>query len=208
LPIPSLDDPQAQARLKDAVLKRVEDTVKTMFVNPGPPHHIASAVYPSANLADLLLGTGALTDEERARLKARLAYMAYLLNWRSYWAPEKGYGSTPNMSSFAYDAVGLIGLLLADHPESPRWIRACTRQIDRELASWASEDGAWIEAPHYVRAAWQEHTMLMLALKQAGARDYFRNPKVRRFFEYYFTLQTPPDPDGNRQRGVPCIGRS
>lgn len=204
--VPPYDDPAAQAKLKEAVLRQADELVRRMAVNPGPPHHVASAVYPMANLADLLLGTNVLSPAERARLRAQLAFMAYVLNWRGYWAPELGYAANPNMTSFCYDAVGLVGLLLRDHPEAERWIRACTTEIDRELAHWASPDGAWIESPGYVRAAWQEHTMLFAALRQAGGRDYYRDPRVQQFLRYYFTLQTPPHPDRGLQRTLPIIG--
>jgi hypothetical protein len=204
--VPPLDDPAARQKLKEAVLKLADETVQRMAVNPGPPHHIASSVYAAANLADLLLGSGALTPEERARLRAKLAFMAYMMNWRGYWAPELGYAANPNMTSFCYDAVGLVGLLLADHPESENWIRACTTELDRELANWVSDDGAQIESLGYTRAAWHEHSMLMTALKHAGLRDYFRHPRAQQFFRYYFIVQTPPHPERGYQRTLAIIG--
>ena len=204
--IPALDDPAARQKLKEQVLKLADETTRTMAVNPGPPHHITAAIYAAANLSDLLLATDALTPEERARLRAKLAYMAHILNWRGYWAPEMGYAANPNMSSFCYDAVGLVGLLLSDHPESDAWIRSCTTQLDRELAGWISGDGAQIESLGYTRAAWHEHTMLMMALKHAGLRDYFRDPRAQKFFRYYFTVQTPPHPERGRQRTLAIIG--
>ncbi|OPZ31773.1 MAG: hypothetical protein BWZ02_00022 [Lentisphaerae bacterium ADurb.BinA184] len=204
--VPALDDPAALAKLKDAVLQLADEAVQRMAVNPGPPHHVTQVVYPAANLADLLLGTDALSPDERNLLRARLAYMAYRLNWRGYWAPELGYAANPNMTSFCYDAVGLLGLLLADHPEAENWVRACTTEIDRELAGWISDDGAWIESLGYVRAAWHEHSMLMTALKHTGRRDYFRDPRVQKFFRYYFTAQTPPHPERGYQRTLAIIG--
>jgi len=207
-PIPPLNDPDNQQKIKKVLLKLAEDTTQRFLTNPGPPHHIATPVYAVANLADLVLGRKILSDEEEARLKARLAYFAYVMNWRAYWAPELGYAANPNMTSFCYDAVGLVGLLLADHPMSDTWIRSCTDEIDRELDHWVSKDGAWIESLHYVLAAWQEHTMLMAALKNLGVKDYYRDPRVRRFIEYYFAMQTPPDPEYNFQRSIACIGNS
>jgi hypothetical protein len=59
-----------------------------MLVNPEPPHHITQSVYLVANLADLVLGTGALTSEQEASLRAQLAFMAYVLNWRGYRHPK------------------------------------------------------------------------------------------------------------------------
>jgi hypothetical protein len=151
--IPSLDDKAVLEKIRDVVLKMADEAVQRMLVNPEPPHHITQAIYPVANLADLVLGTGVLTSEQEASLRARMAFMAYVLNWRGYWAPEKGYAANPNMSSFTYDGVGLLGLLLLDHPESQTWINACTTQLDRELENWVSADGAWIESIHYTLAA-------------------------------------------------------
>ena len=112
------------------------------------------------------------------------------------------------MSSFTYDGVGLLGMLLLDHPESPTWISACTTQLDRELENWASADGAWIESIHYTLAAWNEHAMSIGALKHPGIKDYYRHPKTRKFLNYYLAMQTPPDPEFNRQRGLVQIGNS
>ncbi|MHB9133826.1 MAG: hypothetical protein ACYDBB_22400 [Armatimonadota bacterium] len=206
--LPPINDPAVQQRMKTALLGQVNQAMSSFMTNPGPPHHITAHVFPSANISDLLLGTGVLTPEEETRLKARLAYMAYIMNWGGYWAPEMGYAANPNMTSFCYDAVGLIGLLLADHPQSETWVRACTTEMDREFANWASEDGAWIESLHYVRAAWQEHTMLMATLKHLGVKDYYRHPQVQKFLKYYFAIQTPPDPEWNNQRGIAQIGNS
>ena len=129
--IPSLDDKALLARIRDVVLKTADETVQRMLVNPEPPHHITQGIYLVANLADLVLGTGVLTSEQEASLRAQLAFMAYVLNWRGYWAPEKGYAANPNMSSFTYDGVGLLGMLLLDHPESQTWISACTTRLAR-----------------------------------------------------------------------------
>jgi hypothetical protein len=207
-PIPALDDPGNQEKMKTVLLKLAEDTTQRFLTNPGPPHHIATSVYAVANLADLVLGRKILSDQEETRLKAQLAYFAYVMNWRAYWAPELGYAANPNMTSFCYDAVGLTGLVLADHPLSEVWIRSCTDEIDRELDHWVSKDGAWIESLHYVLAAWQEHTMLLAALKNLGIKDYYRDPRVRRFIDYYLAMQTPPDPEYNFQRSIACIGNS
>jgi hypothetical protein len=206
--IPSLNDKVILARIRDVLLKTADETVQRMLVNPEPPHHITQNIYRAANLADLVLGTGVLTSEQEASLRAQLAFMAYVLNWRGYWAPEKGYAANPNMSSFTYDGVGLLGMLLLDHPESPTWISACTTQLDRELENWASADGAWIESIHYTLAAWNEHAMSIGALKHLGIKDYYRHPKTRKFLKYYLAMQTPPDPEFNRQRGLVQIGNS
>lgn len=206
--LPALDDQATREKIKAVLLPLVDDTVKTMLVNPRPPHHITQQTYLAANLADLVLGTGTLTAEQETAVRAKIAFMAYVLNWRGYWAPEKGYAANPNMSSFAYDGVGLIGLLLADHPDAATWIGACTTQLDREMDNWTSEDGAWIESIHYTLAAWNEHTMTMAALKHAGIKDYYRHPRVRKFLDYYLAMQTPPDPQFNGQRGLVQIGNS
>lgn len=205
-PVPALTNQAASQKLKDVVLKLAEDAVRRMSVNPGPPHHISCDVWITVNLSDLLLGSGTLTAAERTQLKARIAFMAYMMNWRGYWAPEMGYAANPNMTAFCYDSVGLAGLLLSDHPESETWIGSCTTELDRELASWVSADGAWIESPGYTRASWSEHGMLLTALKQAGLRDYFRDPRVQKFFRYFFTLQTPPNPEKGLNRTLPIIG--
>ncbi|MCX5662100.1 MAG: hypothetical protein NTW19_20680 [Planctomycetota bacterium] len=206
--IPSLNDKANLEKIRDVVLRMADETVKIMLVNPRPPHHITQTTFAIANVADLVLGSGTMTPEQEASLRAKMAFMAYVLNWRGYWAPEKGYAANPNMSSFCYDGVGLLGMVLADHPESKNWINACTTQLDRELDQWASPDGAWLESIHYTLAAWNEHSMSMAALKHLGIKDYYRHPKTRKFLEYYLSMQTPPDPQFNNQRGIVQIGNS
>ncbi len=207
-PLPLVEDPDVQARMKATLLATLDDLMERATTNPGPPHHVSAGIYMAANVADMVLGTGTLTPEEEVRVKARLAYVAYMMNWRGYWGPEMGYAGNPNMTSFCYDAVGLIGLLLRDHPQSDTWVRSCTSELDREMAHWTSSDGAWIESLHYVRAAWQEHTMLFATLKHMGVKDYYREPRAQKFFRYYMAMQTPPDPEFNGQRGITQIGNS
>ncbi len=206
--LPSLADPATREKLKSVLLKVVDETVQTMLINPRPPHHITQQTFLAANLADLVLGAGSLTPAEAVALRAKLAFMAYTLNWRGYWAPEKGYAANPNMSSFTYDGVGLLGLVLTDHPESPAWVKACTTQLDREMSNWTSEDGAWLESIHYTLAAWNEHTMSMGALKHMGIKDYYRHPRVHQFLKYYLAMQTPPDPQFTNQRSLVQIGNT
>lgn len=206
--LPSLDDPATKAKLKKLLLDTTSQAISTMMVNPGPPHHITQQVYLSANLADLVLGRGILSPAEEGSVRARLAFVAYTLNWPGYWAPENGAAANPNMSSFTYDGVGLLGLLLSDHPESATWIKACCTELDREIANWISKDGGWIESISYTLAAWNEHCMAMGSLKYNGIRDYYADPRVRKFLRYYLAMQTPPDPQFNFQRGNVEIGNS
>ena len=206
--IPPLDEPTLRGKMKGILLSTIDATTSRMLDNPGPPHHITVSIYQSVNLADMLLGTGVLTTEEEERVRAGLAYMAYMLSWPGYWSPENANAANPNMSTFCYDALGLIGLLLADHPESGNWVGKCTTQIDREMEHWITAGGAWIENTHYVLASWHQHSMLMTALKHNGLRDYYRHPMVRKFFEYYFDMQTPPDPDVGGQRVCVQVGNA
>ncbi len=206
--LPPLDDPKVATKLTQLALDISRTTVERMLVNPGPPHHIATPVFQSCNMADMAFAFGELTEDEAALLRARLAFMAYMLSWRGYWSPEDGNAANPNMSSFCYDAVGLVGLLLPNHPESAAWIARCTTQIDREFDHWLSPDGAWIENPHYVMAAMTEHTMLVAALRHNGIRDYYSDPRMSRFLRHYLDLQTPPEPMMNNQRFVVQIGNA
>jgi hypothetical protein len=203
-----LTDEAQVAKRKKQLMEGSAATIARIFRNPEPPHHIGSPIMTCANLADTLLGTGALTEEEEATVRARLAYMAYLLNWKGYWWPEGGIAANPNMTSFAYDSLGLVGLVLKDHPESSVWVERCTEQIEGELTHWVKEGGSWIENPHYGLAAWTEHTMLMAALKHNGIRDFYRHPKFFKFVRHYMDLMTPRNKLRDNQREVVQIGNA
>ena len=207
--LPPLSDPTLRETMKKKLLAGSGAIIPTLVTNPGPAYHDpGNAAFQAAHLSDLLFGTGVLSPAEEDLIRTRMAAMAYILERRAYWDPGIGYAANPNMSTLHYAALGILGLALPDHPRASVWVDAYLRQADAEMKHWMSDDGAWIESLHYVRASWNSHAMLFAALKSLGIRDYYRNPRVRKFIEWYFMVQTPPDPERKNFRRLECLDNS
>ena len=114
-----------------------------------PPHR-TFPVMCSAILADLALGSPAVTDEEQARIKAQLAYLGYTLASPSFHSSARGYRANPNMTTTARGMLGLVACTIPGHPQARAWAKIVLAEIEHELDDWCDANGGWLEAPHYM----------------------------------------------------------
>ncbi len=144
---------------------------------------------------DLAAGTGLLTPEEDAQLRATSVFCAHFLAHPDYWNPAVGLASAnPNMTSSIKLPLGVQGLFLAGHPQADGWLTGAEEELRRELQDWISPGGAWIECPGYQAASLDGIFLLATALRQVKGRDYFADPNLKATMEYYGQILTPPDP--------------
>ncbi len=143
-----------------------------------------------------------LSPEDDRTVRRALVFGAHVLAHPDYWNVPHGLcSSNPNMTSSIATPLGVLGVLLAGHPEAAGWRAKGEAELERELAEWISPGGAWIEAPGYQAASLDGMLLLAETLRNGGGRDVFADPRLKNTLDYYGFLLAPPDP-----RYVPAEG--
>jgi hypothetical protein len=179
--------------------------------NPGScPHHRNPTLYGGAITADLALQPGVLTAEERARLKAQLAFLGYTLARPMIISPERGFRANPNMTSMARGMLGVVACTIPNHPRAAEWGKVAIAELKHELEEWCGPNGGWLEAPHYATASLDALISLALASRGTGfsETDWQFHPKIRAAVAWLAKISTPPDPRLDGRRHMPAIGNS
>ncbi len=171
------------------------------------PHH-SQQLIPLANLADAMLGSEALDDATKARLRAQAAFLGYTVSRPDYWSPERGFSANPNMTTFRAGYQVALGGLISSHPQARDWVREGLRELKRELEEWSDDNGGWLEAPHYAMAS--SHFILggFLMARNSGFEDHVHDPRMKKVMEFFAKITTPPDPRFGGLRHHPPIGNT
>jgi hypothetical protein len=94
------------AALGAAIVKRSQDWLKLAVeddlldqysrVTLGvAPHNQSVQLLPTINLTDAALSCDCLSTDQRKRMLAQIAFLAYALDREDYWSPERGVRSQP-----------------------------------------------------------------------------------------------------------------
>lgn len=165
-------------------------------------------LYDAAMTGDLL------PTAERRVLRARMAYLAYLIADAETWSMERGYCSgNLNMSVTHILNQGILACLLPDHPRAGEWADAGLGMLDRMLEKNVGPAGEWPESvANYASVSVSALLPLAIAARSARWDDFVDDPRMRRLLLFLAKQYTPPDPRGaeNGDRFVsllPPIGR-
>jgi len=165
-------------------------------------------LYDAAMTGDLLPAA------EKRVLRARMAYLAYLIADAETWSMERGYCSgNLNMSVTNILNQGILACLLSDHPQAGKWADAGLDMLDTMLEKNVGPAGEWPESiANYASVSVSALLPLAIAARSARWDDFVDDPRMRRLLLFLAKQYTPPDPRGaeNGDRSVsllPPIGR-
>ena len=165
-------------------------------------------LYDAAMTGDLLPAA------EQRVLRARMAYLAYLIADAETWSMERGYCSgTLNMSVTHILNQGILACLLSDHPQAGKWAETGLDMLDTMLEKNVGPAGEWPESiANYASVSVSALLPLAIAARSARWDDFVDDPRMRRLLLFLAKQYTPPDPRGakNGDRSVsllPPIGR-
>ena len=201
------------ARFAVAELQGCVDLFTRQMQHPTPgslPHQKYDKVVPTLNALDAVLAPGVLPPEDRARVRAQLAYLGYTLAAPAFHSPERGYSANPNMTTSVRCMSGLIACLIPDHPEARTWAQLGFREMANELDTWTGSNGGWLEAPHYATVSLDALVALALALRQTPFTDtdWAHHPKLKAAIRWLACISSPRDARLGGQRHLPEIGNT
>ena len=201
-------DPRFGRYLAAAVVGMARHVVELFLDAPAKPALGAFGPWPSEDVTQLALAydlvAGLLSPEDDATARRALVFGAHVLAHPDYWNVPRGMcGSNPNMTSSIVLPRGLLGALLAGHPEAAGWVAGAETELERELREWISPGGAWVEAPGYQAASLDGLLLLATAIRNATGRDVLADPRLRATMDYDGSLLAPPDPRFSPKDGGP-----
>lgn len=165
-------------------------------------------------LYDAAMSGDLLSVPERRVLRARMAYLAYLIADAETWSMERGYCSgNLNMSVAHVLNQGMLACLLSDHPRASEWADAGLHMLDTMLEKNVGPAGEWPESiANYASVSVSALLPLAVAARSAGWDDFVEDPRMKRLLLFLAKQYTPPDPRGaeDGQQSVsllPPIGR-
>jgi len=209
-------DKELGRKLADFALAQLQKAVdgyvrQERLRNPGScPHHRNSSVLWGAIAADLALSSNVLTAEERSRIKAQLAMLAYTISRPLVISPERGYRANPNMTTMARGMLGVVACTIPRHRDAAAWAKTAIAEMEHELTDWCGPNGGWLEAPHYATASLDTLVSLALALRETPftKTQWHFHPKLRAAVTWLAKISTPPDSRLGGSRHMPAIGNS
>lgn len=143
---------------------------------------------------DALVDSGLLAPEERNLVRARTAFLAYLVGDPIHWSFERGFCSgNPNMTVSRIYNVGILGLALRDHPMSRAWAEYAAGWMRTWLDEVVGDTGSWPESSHYARVSLADYVVFSIAARKAGICDFLADPRFQRFALFYEKTLTPPN---------------
>jgi hypothetical protein len=174
-------------------------------------------------LYDAALAGDLLTEAQKRLARARLAYLAYLLNDPIVWSTSRGYKTgNVNMSvGYAMNA-GLIACALPDHPDALKWIGATpannqlTMPYLETFLNKLGPDGEFPESvSNYLHVTVTPMFAFAVALRNANLKDasgtpfhdYVADERMIKLVRYATAQFTPPDPRRNNTSVRPASGR-
>ena len=139
-----------------------------------------------------------LDPEQVARTRREMAFLASVLTDGDYWQYAWNRERTSYLANFGSDlylAVGLMALVLPDHPNSKQWMQYALSELDKEFTYYISPDGAGEEnIANYYLWTWRQLTVLLGALKHNGIFDAAKHPRYQAACRFWIEILTPPQP--------------
>jgi hypothetical protein len=151
------------------------------------------------------------TAEEKREARRVLALAAYILtdgDWWQYALTPGGTTYLPNFNTDVWTCAGIIGIFLADHPNTATWIKYLTDRMEIELEQHVRRDGGGEEnlGSYLLSTWWQLYLPALWALQHRGIMDYSEDPRVRAGARFLLKVLGPPDPRDGGRRQVPPLG--
>ncbi|MGB2821257.1 MAG: hypothetical protein WBF17_09775, partial [Phycisphaerae bacterium] len=139
-----------------------------------------------------------LDPEQVAQTRREMAFLTSALIDGDYWQYAWNRRRTsylPNFGSDLYLAVGLMALVLPDHPNSKQWLQYTLGELDKEFTYYISPDGAGEEnIANYYLWTWRQLTVLLGALKHNNIFDAATHPRYQAACRFWIEILTPPQP--------------
>ena len=127
-----------------------------------------------------------------------MAFLTSVVIDGDYWQYAWNQGRTSYLANFGSDlylAVGLMALVLPDHPNSKQWLQYTLGELDKEFTYYISPDGAGEEnIANYYLWTWRQFTPLLGALKHNGIFDAAKHPRYQAACRFWIEILTPPQP--------------
>ena len=168
-----------------------------------------------ASLYDGTIDSGLIPAQQRAVLRAQIAYLGYVLADPSTWSVERGYCSNNLNMSISYILnLGLLACVLPEHPLAKAWAKPAIEMCDRWLGEMVGPAGEWPESvANYAHVSATSLLLFAIAAKNAGLHDFIADPRMKRLMLYLAKQYTPPDPRSGGERRpslslLPPSGRS
>ena len=158
-----------------------------------------SIVRPMRGVAEALdYNARTLDPAQVARVRREMAFLASVVTDGDYWQfawNQARTGYIPNFGSDLYVGVGLMALVLPDHPNSRQWLNYSLGELDKELTYYISPDGAGEEnIANYYLWTWRQLTVLLGALQHNGVFDAAKHPRYQAASRFWIEILTPPQP--------------
>ncbi|MCA9039418.1 MAG: hypothetical protein KDA65_03625 [Planctomycetaceae bacterium] len=172
------------------------------------PHSQAVLMLPFLNLIDTALGCQELSNEQRQRFLAQLAFLGYVFNRDDYWSPDRGFEANPNMTTTVAQYQVTIASLIPSHPMAKTWAKRGLDELHSQLMNWSDEDGGWRETPHYAMVSFDHMLAAFIMASRAGFADYLYEERMRKVAEWFANISTPRDPSTQGFRHLPPVGNT
>mgnify|MGYP000172315545 CR=1 FL=1 len=158
-----------------------------------------SVVRPMRGVAEQLDYNARTLDlAQVARTRREMAFLTSVVTDGDYWQYAWDQGPTsylPNFGSDLYVAVGLMAVVLPDHPNSKQWLSYALGELNRELTCYIIPDGAGEEnIANYYLWTWLQLTVLLGALKHNGMFDAASHPRYQDACRFWIEILTPLQP--------------
>jgi len=158
-----------------------------------------SIVRPMRGVAEALdFNARTLDPAQVARTRREMAFLTSVVTDGDYWQYAWNQGRTSYLANFGSDlylAVGLMAIVLPDHPNSKQWLQYALGELDKEFAYYISPDGAGEEnIANYYLWTWRQLTVLLGALKHNGIFDAAKHPRYQAACRFWLDILTPPQP--------------
>jgi len=156
-----------------------------------------SIVRPMRGVAEALdYNARALDPAQVARTRREMAFLTSVVTDGDYWQYAWNQGRTsylPNFGSDLYTGVGLMALVLPDHPNSKQWLRYTLGELNKEFTYYISPDGAGEEnVANYYLWTWRQLVVLLGALKHNGIFDASTHPRYLAGCRFWIEVLSPP----------------
>ncbi|MHB9024093.1 MAG: hypothetical protein ACYC7E_07940 [Armatimonadota bacterium] len=144
------------------------------------------------SLYDALVDGPLVPEEERAVLRARLAYLGYVQSSPARWSNERGYRSyNLNMSVAHTLYLGMIACTIPTHPLAQAWVQPAIDLLD-DLLNDVGPAGEWAESvSNYVHVSATPMLQFAITARSAGFRDFVDDPRMKRLLNYYARQHAP-----------------
>ena len=206
-------DPEVGRSLSSSTVALLQNVVdfytkqEQMFLGVAP-HVQQDYVAGPIAMADAGLSDEQLAPDQRQRILAQLAFLGYVYGSPTYWSPERGFAANPNMTTLVNGYKMMVACLVPSHPRAAEWAEAALKETRKELATWADDNGGWLEAPHYAAIGIEQLNANLVMARNAGLDDNLYSPRMKKIGEWLAKISTPPDSRFGGFRHLPPIGNT